>query len=65
MIYERTFDQHRINYLFEILIHLIRFGGQGFCRIMAGIPIGRSFHANLPERLVQGQYTLSLSDRRN
>ena len=56
MLYERTFDQQRINYLLDILAHVIRFGGQSFARITGSVPISRSFHSNLPERLVQGTF---------
>jgi hypothetical protein len=52
--YERPFDQRYISYLLEILLSVIRFGGQGFFKAAKTTMIRRSPHSGLIQRLETG-----------
>lgn len=59
--YERPFDQSYINHLLEILLSVVRFGGQGFGKIARTSYIRRSQHAGLLERIEAGDVPISCS----
>ncbi|KAJ7750196.1 Dopey, N-terminal-domain-containing protein [Mycena metata] len=50
-LYERPFDQRYTNHLLEMLLSIIRFGGQGFAKTACGTSIKRSHHAGLIQRV--------------
>ncbi|KAJ6601434.1 Dopey, N-terminal-domain-containing protein [Mycena vulgaris] len=50
-LYERPFDQRYTNHLLEMLLSIIRFGGQGFAKTARGTSIKRSHHAGLIQRV--------------
>ncbi|KAJ7103154.1 Dopey, N-terminal-domain-containing protein, partial [Mycena belliarum] len=52
--YERPFDQRYTNHLLEILLSIIRFGGQGFAKTARITSIKRSHHAGLIQRVESG-----------
>ncbi|OCH88751.1 hypothetical protein OBBRIDRAFT_64803 [Obba rivulosa] len=49
--YERPFDQRYIYHILEVLLSVIRFGGQGFSRIARSTPISRSPYPELIGRV--------------
>ncbi|KXN85691.1 Protein dopey [Leucoagaricus sp. SymC.cos] len=49
--YEKPFDQRYINYLLEVLLSIVRFGGQGFAKTARTSYIRRSHHAGLVNRV--------------
>ncbi|TDL26444.1 hypothetical protein BD410DRAFT_521497 [Rickenella mellea] len=49
--YKRTFDQRQIHYMLDILLHVVRFGGQGIGRVAATTTIERSASADLIDRV--------------
>ncbi|KAK7063885.1 dopey-N domain-containing protein [Favolaschia claudopus] len=49
--YERAFDQRYANHLLEILLGVIRFGGQSFAKTARGTSIKRSHHSGLIQRV--------------
>ncbi|KAF9011155.1 Dopey, N-terminal-domain-containing protein [Cyathus striatus] len=51
LLYERPFDQHYINYILDLLLHIVRFGGQGFVKTARSSPIKRSHHPGLIQRV--------------
>ncbi|KAG6841563.1 hypothetical protein C0991_009598 [Blastosporella zonata] len=53
-LYERPFDQRYTNHLFDLLLSIIRFGGQGFAKTARSTPIRRSHHAGLVQRIEDG-----------
>ncbi|KAF9447031.1 hypothetical protein P691DRAFT_803039 [Macrolepiota fuliginosa MF-IS2] len=52
--YEKPFDQRYINYLLEILLSIVRFGGQGFAKTARTSYIRRSHHPGLVNRVDAG-----------
>ncbi|KAJ7610904.1 Dopey, N-terminal-domain-containing protein [Roridomyces roridus] len=50
-LYERSFDQRYINHLLEMLLAIIRFGGQGFAKTARSTSIKRSHHEGLIQRV--------------
>ncbi|EGO05284.1 hypothetical protein SERLA73DRAFT_82881 [Serpula lacrymans var. lacrymans S7.3] len=50
-VYDRSFDQRYVNHLLEILLSIIRFGGQGFAKAARGTTVKRSQHPALLQRL--------------
>ncbi|GLB43530.1 putative dopey, N-terminal [Lyophyllum shimeji] len=50
-LYERPFDQRYINHLLDILLSVIRFGGQGFAKTARLTPVRRSHHSGLIQRV--------------
>ncbi|KAF8899262.1 Dopey, N-terminal-domain-containing protein [Infundibulicybe gibba] len=56
-VYERPFDQRYINHLLEMLLSIVRFGGQGFTKSARSSPIRRSHHAGLVQRVESGGLT--------
>lgn len=53
-VYERPFDQRYIHHLLEILLSVVKFGGQGFSKTTKSTVIRRSFHAGLVQRAEHG-----------
>ncbi|KAG6813245.1 hypothetical protein H0H92_012882 [Tricholoma furcatifolium] len=53
-LYERPFDQRYTNHLLDLLLSIIRFGGQGFAKTARSTPIRRSHHAGLVQRVESG-----------
>jgi hypothetical protein len=53
-LYERIFDQRYIGHLLEVLLSVVRFGGQGFAKTTKTTPIRRSPHGGLLRRLEAG-----------
>ncbi|KIY73422.1 hypothetical protein CYLTODRAFT_365976 [Cylindrobasidium torrendii FP15055 ss-10] len=49
--YERAFDQRYIYHILEMLLSVVRFGGQGFAKTARSTPVKRSQHAGLVERV--------------
>jgi hypothetical protein len=49
--YERPFDQTYINHLLETLLSVVKFGGQGFVRVVRTTLIQRSYYPELVERV--------------
>lgn len=62
-VYERPFDQRYINHLLEMLLSIIRFGGQGFAKTARTTPIRRSHHAGLIQRVESGEDFPAAFDR--
>jgi hypothetical protein len=54
-LYERPFDQRYTTHLFEMLLSIIRFGGQGFAKTARSTPIRRSHHTGLIQRVESGE----------
>ncbi|KAJ7665387.1 Dopey, N-terminal-domain-containing protein [Mycena polygramma] len=50
-LYERPFDQRYTNHLMEMLLSIIRFGGQGFAKTARITSIKRSHHSGLIQRV--------------
>lgn len=59
-VYERPFDQRYTNHLLEMLLSIIRFGGQGFAKTARSTPIRRSHHSGLVERVEFGKCLLEI-----
>ena len=55
-VYDRPFDQHYVNYLLETLLSVVKFGGQGFCKVARGTPVNRSMYNSLLQRLQAGTW---------
>ncbi|KAJ7204429.1 Dopey, N-terminal-domain-containing protein [Mycena pura] len=55
-VYERPFDQRYINYLLDILLSIIRFGGQGFAKTARSTSIKRTHHTGLVQRVESGGF---------
>ncbi|KAK0500731.1 Dopey, N-terminal-domain-containing protein [Armillaria luteobubalina] len=52
--YGRPFDQRYTQHLLEMLLSVIRFGGQGFAKIARNTSIKRSQHSGLVQRVQSG-----------
>jgi hypothetical protein len=52
--YERPFDQTYVNHLLETLLSVVKFGGQGFVKIVRTALVQRSHHSGLVERVQSG-----------
>ncbi|KNZ76347.1 Protein dopey [Termitomyces sp. J132] len=50
-LYECPFDQRYTNHLLDLLLSIIRFGGQGFAKTTKATTIQRSHHAGLIQRV--------------
>ncbi|KAL0565856.1 hypothetical protein V5O48_016166, partial [Marasmius crinis-equi] len=50
-LYERPLDQRYAHHLLEMLLSIVRFGGQGFAKTARTSPVKRSQHAGLVERV--------------
>ncbi|THH09322.1 hypothetical protein EW145_g2101 [Phellinidium pouzarii] len=59
LLYDRPFDQHRIAYLLDILLHVVRFGGHNFSRIISTTYVARSSCPLLVNRVTQNGFSLS------
>ncbi|KAJ7116821.1 Dopey, N-terminal-domain-containing protein [Mycena crocata] len=55
-LYERPFDQRYTNHLLEMLLSIIRFGGQGFAKTARSTSIKRSHHTGLIQRVESGGF---------
>lgn len=55
--YTKPFDQRYVNYLLEILLAVVRFGGQGFVKNARSSSIRRSYHAGLVSRVDTSKYS--------
>ncbi|KAJ7070662.1 Dopey, N-terminal-domain-containing protein [Mycena amicta] len=53
-LYERSFDQRCVNHLLDMLLSIIRFGGQGFAKTTRSTSIKRSHHSGLIQRVESG-----------
>ncbi|KAG5340493.1 hypothetical protein C0989_001400 [Termitomyces sp. Mn162] len=51
LLYECPFDQRYTNHLLDLLLSIIRFGGQGFAKTTKATTIQRSHHAGLIQRV--------------
>lgn len=60
-LYERPFDQRYANHLLEMLLSIIRFGGQGFAKTARSTSIKRSHHAGLIQRVETGKDTADMN----
>ncbi|KAK7464504.1 hypothetical protein VKT23_006673 [Stygiomarasmius scandens] len=49
--YERPLDQRYTNHLLEMLLSIIRFGGQGFAKTARTSAVKRSYHTGLVQRV--------------
>jgi hypothetical protein len=49
--YERPFDQTYINHLLETLLSVVKFGGQGFVRVVRTTLVQRSYYPELVARV--------------
>jgi hypothetical protein len=54
LTYERQFDQRYTNHLLDILLTIIRFGGQGFLKTAGSTSVRRSYHVGLVQRVEAG-----------
>lgn len=52
--YGRPFDQRYTQHLLEMLLSVIRFGGQGFAKTARNTSIKRSQHSGLVQRVQSG-----------
>ena len=57
LIYKRQFDQHYIGHLLDLLLAVIRFGGQSFAKTAGSTPIRRSYYPGLVQRVREGIVT--------
>ncbi|KAH8110602.1 Dopey, N-terminal-domain-containing protein [Phellopilus nigrolimitatus] len=57
-MYDRPFDQHRIAYLLDVLLQVVRFGGHNFSRVAASTLLARSPCPQLVERVTQNGFSL-------
>ncbi|KAG5643542.1 hypothetical protein DXG03_000683 [Asterophora parasitica] len=53
-LYERPFDQRYTNHLLDLLMSIIRFGGQGFAKTARSTQIRRSHHPGLVQAVEAG-----------
>lgn len=60
-IYERPFDQRYTHHLLEMLLSIIRFGGQGFSKTAKSTAIRRSHHIGLVQRVESCKLSLRTS----
>jgi len=58
-IYERPFDQRYAHHLLEMLLSIMRFGGQGFSKTAKTTFIRRSHHTGLVRRVESSKLPLS------
>jgi hypothetical protein len=49
--YERPFDQRYISHLLDVLLSVVRFGGQGFAKTAHNTPIKRSYQSDLVQKV--------------
>ncbi|GBE77521.1 hypothetical protein SCP_0103960 [Sparassis crispa] len=49
--YDRPFDQHYVNHVLELLLSVVKFGGQGFSKVARTTQMTRSPYAPLLQRL--------------
>lgn len=61
-LYERPFDQRYTHHLLEMLISVIRFGGQGFAKAARSVAVKRSQHAGLVQRVEASMFLDCLKD---
>lgn len=54
--YDRPIDQRYISHLLEVLLSIVKFGGQGFSKLARTTQVNRGTHAGLQERLKDGQF---------
>ncbi|KAI5120784.1 hypothetical protein M0805_002411 [Coniferiporia weirii] len=59
LVYDRPFDQHRIAYLLDMLVHVARFGGHTFSRIATSTLVARSSCPEFVSRAVQSGFSIS------
>lgn len=55
-LYDCPFDERYINHLLETLLSIVRFGGQGFAKTARSVPIRRSHHSGLVQRIEVGEF---------
>jgi hypothetical protein len=53
-VYERPFDLRYLNHILEVLLSVVRFGGQGFVKAARGNLVRRSPHDGLIKRIESG-----------
>jgi hypothetical protein len=53
-VYDRPFDQRYLNHLLEVLLSIVRFGGQGFAKAAKTTSFRRSSHTDLIKRIESG-----------
>lgn len=53
-LYERPFNERYTNHLLDMLLSIIRFGGQGFSKTARHTSVRRSYHSGLIQRIEQG-----------
>jgi hypothetical protein len=54
-LYERPFNQRYVNHVLEMLLSIIRFGGQGLAKTARTTSIRRSHHTGLIRRVESGK----------
>lgn len=54
--YDRPFDSHRVTYLLGILLHVVRFGGLNFNKVISSSHVSRSSCAHLVERVARSKF---------
>lgn len=54
-MYERPIDQRYIHHVLNVLLSVVKFGGQGFSKIARMSPVTRGTHTGLLERLEDGE----------
>ncbi len=54
-MYERPIDQRYIHHVLNVLLSVVKFGGQGFSKIARISPVTRGTHTGLMERLDDGE----------
>jgi len=52
--YDRPFDQRYNKHLLDLLLAVVRFGGQGLAKTARNTSVTRSHHPGLPERVREG-----------
>jgi hypothetical protein len=59
-VYDRPFDQRYLNHLLEVLLSIVRFGGQGFAKAVKTTSFRRSPHSDLIKRIESGASSIPL-----
>lgn len=55
-LYDGPFDQHRVAYLLTVLLHIVRFGGLNFNKVISSTQISRSPCVQLIERITHSMF---------
>ena len=56
--YDAPMDQRLINHLLDTLLSIVRFGGQGFVKVVNSNPIRRSSHSGLVKRVESCKWSI-------